>query len=141
MQAIQRAGRGVLVYVRQEGRGIGIHNKLKAYALQDAGLDTVEANVALGFAPDLREYGIAAQILLDLGVTDLLLMTNNPRKIVGLEGYGLRVIDRVEIIAPANPESERYMETKRDKMGHLIPRSAPVGKPVQRAQPGAKTPG
>ena len=121
LEAIQQAGRGVLVYIRQEGRGMGLHNKLRAYALQDGGMDTVEANVALGFAPDMREYGIGAQILVDLGVKDILLMTNNPQKIVGLEGYGLRVVDRVEILAPSNPENARYLETKRSKLGHLIP--------------------
>ncbi|MBF8299471.1 MAG: ribBA, partial [Dehalococcoidia bacterium] len=130
LQAIQAEGRGVLVYIRQEGRGMGLHNKLRAYALQDAGMDTVEANVALGFAPDMREYGIGAQILVDLGVKDLLLMTNNPEKIVGLEGYGLRVVDRIAIVAPSNPENVRYMETKRSKLGHLIPGSTSIPQPV-----------
>ena len=114
------------MYIRQEGRGIGLHNKLKAYALQDDGLDTVEANLALGFAPDLRDYGIGAQILVDLGVKEMRLMTNNPRKIVGLEGYGLRVVDRVPVVAPPNPDNIRYLETKRDKMGHIMPGVAPL---------------
>ena len=126
LRAIAQTGRGVLVYIRQEGRGIGLHNKLKAYALQDDGMDTVEANLALGFAPDLRDYGIGAQILVDLGVTDMLLMTNNPRKIVGLEGYGLKVVDRLPVVAPPNPDNIRYLETKRDKMGHIMPGVAPL---------------
>ncbi len=126
LRAIAQAQRGVLVYIRQEGRGIGLHNKLKAYALQDDGLDTVEANLALGFAPDLRDYGIGAQILVDLGVKEMRLMTNNPRKIVGLEGYGLRVVDRVPVVAPPNPDNIRYLETKRDKMGHIMPGVAPL---------------
>ena len=105
---------------------MGLHNKLKAYALQDDGLDTVEANLALGFPADLREYGIGAQILVDLGVKSMRLMTNNPRKIVGLEGYGLRVVDRVPIIAPPTPDNIRYLETKRDKLGHIMPGVAPL---------------
>lgn len=121
LRSIQHAGRGALIYIRQEGRGLGLHNKLRAYALQDTGLDTVEANLALGFAADLRDYGIGAQILVDLGIKDMRLMTNNPRKIVGLEGYGLRVVDRVPIIVPPNPDNIRYLETKRDKLGHIIP--------------------
>ena len=121
LRAIDQAGRGVLVYIRQEGRGMGLKNKLKAYALQDDGLDTVEANLALGFPADLREYGIGAQILVDLGVRDMILITNNPRKIVGLEGYGMRVVDRVPVIAPPNPDNIRYLETKRDKLGHIMP--------------------
>ena len=121
LRAIDQAGKGVLVYIRQEGRGMGLHNKLKAYALQDDGMDTVEANLALGFPADLRDYGIGAQILVDLGVKEMRLMTNNPRKIAGLEGYGLSVVDRVPIVAPPNPDNIRYMETKRDKMGHIMP--------------------
>jgi 3,4-dihydroxy 2-butanone 4-phosphate synthase/GTP cyclohydrolase II len=120
MKALAAEGRGVFLYMRQEGRGIGLHNKLRAYALQDQGLDTVEANKALGFAPDLRDYGIGAQILVDLGLRDIRLLTNNPRKVVGLEGYGLHVVDRVPIVAHANPLALHYLETKRDKMGHLI---------------------
>ena len=126
LRAIDQVGSGVLVYIRQEGRGVGLHNKLKAYALQDTGMDTVEANLALGFPPDLRDYGIGAQILVDLGVRKMRLMTNNPRKIVGLEGYGLEVVDRVPIIAPPNPSNIRYLETKRDKMGHIMPGVAPL---------------
>jgi 3,4-dihydroxy 2-butanone 4-phosphate synthase/GTP cyclohydrolase II len=107
--------------MRQEGRGIGLINKLKAYTLQDEeGLDTVEANVQLGFKPDLRDYGIGAQILRDLGVREMQLLTNNPKKIVGLEGYGLKVVDRFPIEIPSEPENKRYMQTKRDKMGHLL---------------------
>ena len=126
LRAIDQAGKGVLIYIRQEGRGMGLHNKLKAYALQDDGLDTVEANLALGFPADLRHYGIGAQILVDLGIKEMLLMTNNPRKIVGLEGYGLHVADRVPIIAPPNPDNIRYLETKRDKLGHIMPGVAPL---------------
>ena len=124
MRAIAREGRGVFLYMRQEGRGIGIHNKLKAYSLQDGGLDTVDANVHLGFAADVRHYGVGAQILDDLGVKDMLLLTNDPRKIVGLESFGLRVLEAVPIIAPVNEESRRYMETKRSRMGHLLPDEA-----------------
>ena len=120
MTMIQVEGRGVIVYLDQEGRGIGLLNKLKAYELQDAGADTVEANEQLGFAPDLRNYGIGAQILLDLGLKSIRPITNNPRKMVGLEGYGLRVDDRVAIVQPENPENAGYMGTKRDKLGHLL---------------------
>ena len=120
MEKIAEAGRGVILYVNQEGRGIGLANKLKAYALQDRGMDTVEANEALGFGPDLRDYGIGAQILVDLGLSDLRLLTNNPRKIIGLEGYGLRVVERVPIETVPRPENARYLETKRDKLGHLL---------------------
>ena len=120
MKMIQSEGRGVIVYLDQEGRGIGLLNKLKAYELQDAGADTVEANERLGFAPDLRNYGIGAQILLDLGLKSIRPITNNPKKMVGLEGYGLRVDERVSIVQPANPENAGYMGTKRDKLGHLL---------------------
>ena len=120
MEAIAKEGRGVFLYMRQEGRGIGLHNKIKAYALQDQGLDTVEANEKLGFPPDLRDYGIGAQILADLGVRDMRLLTNNPKKHVGLEAYGLRVVETVPIVAPVTPENLHYMETKREKLGHLI---------------------
>ena len=120
MEKITEAGRGVILYINQEGRGIGLGNKLKAYALQDQGLDTVEANQALGFGPDLRDYGIGAQILVDLGLKDLRLLTNNPRKIIGLEGYGLRVVERVPIEITPRPENARYLETKREKLGHLL---------------------
>jgi 3,4-dihydroxy 2-butanone 4-phosphate synthase/GTP cyclohydrolase II len=120
MQMIQAEGRGVIVYLDQEGRGIGLLNKLKAYELQDGGADTVEANERLGFAPDLRNYGIGAQILLDLGLRSIRPITNNPRKMVGLEGYGLRVEQRVPIVQPENTENAGYLGTKRDKLGHLL---------------------
>lgn len=120
LRTIEREGRGVLVYLRQEGRGIGLGAKIQAYALQEQGLDTVEANQRLGFAPDLRDYGIGAQILVDLGIKELLLMTNNPKKVAGLEGYGLRVVDRVPIEIDAHPENRRYLETKKTKLGHLF---------------------
>jgi 3,4-dihydroxy 2-butanone 4-phosphate synthase/GTP cyclohydrolase II len=120
MKAIAEEGRGVFLYMRQEGRGIGLHNKIRAYALQDQGLDTVEANEALGFGSDLRDYGIGAQILADLGVHKLRLLTNNPKKVIGLEGYGLEVVETVPIICKPNPQNVRYLETKRKKMGHLI---------------------
>ncbi len=121
MAMIQREGAGVILYMRQEGRGIGLANKIKAYALQDKhGLDTVQANEALGFKPDLRDYGIGAQILHDLGLSKLRLMTNNPRKIVGLEGYGLEVVERVSIKTKANPLSAKYLRTKQEKLGHIL---------------------
>jgi len=120
MRMIQEEGRGVIVYLDQEGRGIGLLNKLKAYELQDRGADTVEANEQLGFAPDLRNYGIGAQILLDLGLKSIRPITNNPRKMVGLEGYGLRIEARVPIIQPENTENAGYLGTKRDKLGHLL---------------------
>jgi len=120
MQTIAAEGRGVIVYLDQEGRGIGLLNKLKAYELQDAGIDTVEANERLGFKPDLRDYGIGAQILLDLGLTRIRPLTNNPRKLVGLEGYGLTVEDRVPIISESTDENSGYLETKRAKLGHLL---------------------
>ncbi|MGQ9664462.1 MAG: bifunctional 3,4-dihydroxy-2-butanone-4-phosphate synthase/GTP cyclohydrolase II [bacterium] len=113
---------GVFLYMRQEGRGIGLVNKLKAYKLQDHGLDTVEANLKLGFAPDLRDYGIGAQILADLGLSTIRLLTNNPKKIIGLEGYGLKVVEQIPILAP-NKWNIKYLRTKRKKMGHLIPES------------------
>jgi 3,4-dihydroxy 2-butanone 4-phosphate synthase/GTP cyclohydrolase II len=117
---IQGEGRGVIVYLRQEGRGIGLHNKIRAYELQDQGKDTVEANHALGFQADLRDYGIGAQILVDLGVKNLRLLTNNPSKRAGLEGYGLHVVERVPLEIPANPDNRKYLSTKRDKLGHLL---------------------
>ncbi|MBT2626689.1 bifunctional 3,4-dihydroxy-2-butanone-4-phosphate synthase/GTP cyclohydrolase II [Bacillus sp. HU-1818] len=117
---ISEAGRGVLLYLRQEGRGIGLINKLKAYKLQEEGYDTVEANEALGFLPDLRNYGIGAQILRDLGVREMKLLTNNPRKIAGLEGYGLRIAERVPLQMDAKEHNKKYLETKMDKLGHLL---------------------
>ncbi len=117
---IENEGRGVVLYMRQEGRGIGLANKLRAYVLQDQGLDTVEANIRLGFPPDLRDYGIGAQILADLGIHKIRLMTNNPKKIVGLEGYGLEIVERVPIEVPANHVNAFYLQTKMDKMGHLF---------------------
>ena len=120
MKQIAEAGRGVLVYMRQEGRGIGLPAKIKAYKLQEGGLDTVQANEKLGFPMDLREYGLGAQILTDLGLRKIRLLTNNPRKIVGLGGYGLEVTEQVPIRVTANPHNKRYLETKRKKMGHLL---------------------
>jgi len=120
LKLIAKEGRGIVVYMRQEGRGIGLHNKLRAYALQDSGLDTVQANQALGFPADRRDYGIGMQILVDLGVREMRLLTNNPAKRAGLEGYGLRVVERVPIIAKPNPHNVRYLETKRTKLGHLL---------------------
>jgi 3,4-dihydroxy 2-butanone 4-phosphate synthase/GTP cyclohydrolase II len=120
METISREGRGVIVYLDQEGRGIGLLNKLKAYELQDTGADTVEANEQLGFKPDLRNYGIGAQILLDLSLKKIRPLTNNPRKLIGLEGYGLIVEDRVPIVQPATEENSDYLDTKRDKLGHLF---------------------
>jgi 3,4-dihydroxy 2-butanone 4-phosphate synthase/GTP cyclohydrolase II len=121
MQRINDAGAGAVVYLRQEGRGIGFGNKILAYALQDGGMDTVQANESLGFKPDLRDYGIGAQILLDLGLTSIRLLTNNPRKIVGLEGYGLRVTGREPIQITPGMHNQGYLSTKRDKLGHLLP--------------------
>ncbi|WP_338442196.1 bifunctional 3,4-dihydroxy-2-butanone-4-phosphate synthase/GTP cyclohydrolase II [Synechococcus elongatus IITB4] len=120
MKMIENAGQGVIVYLRQEGRGIGLINKLKAYSLQDLGLDTVEANARLGFPADLRNYGVGAQILNDLGVTRIRLITNNPRKIAGLKGYGLEVVDRVPLLIEATPYNSSYLATKGEKLGHLL---------------------
>ncbi len=120
LERIAAEGRGVLLYMRQEGRGIGLHNKIKAYALQDQGLDTVEANVALGFPEDRRDYGIGMQILVDLGLSRIRLLTNNPSKRAGLEGYGLEIVERLPITSPANEHNRRYLQTKRNKMGHLL---------------------
>jgi 3,4-dihydroxy 2-butanone 4-phosphate synthase/GTP cyclohydrolase II len=120
MEMIAAEGRGVIVYLDQEGRGIGLLNKLKAYELQDQGADTVEANEQLGFKPDLREYGIGAQILLDLGLKSIRPITNNPRKMIGLEGYGIRLGERVPIVQPTHDENAGYLRTKREKLGHLF---------------------
>jgi 3,4-dihydroxy 2-butanone 4-phosphate synthase / GTP cyclohydrolase II len=120
MELVSQAGRGVIVYLDQEGRGIGLLNKLRAYALQDAGADTVQANERLGFAPDLRNYGIGAQILRDLGLSSIRVMTNNPRKLVGLEGYGLQIVERVPLVTDPNRENRGYLQVKRDKLGHLL---------------------
>jgi 3,4-dihydroxy 2-butanone 4-phosphate synthase / GTP cyclohydrolase II len=119
MRRIEAEGAGAIIYLRQEGRGMGLHNKLRAYELQEQGRDTVEANLELGFKPDLRDYGIGAQILLDLGLRRIQLLTNNPKKIVGLEGYGLEITGRVPLQVDPGPHNEDYLETKRAKLGHL----------------------
>jgi 3,4-dihydroxy 2-butanone 4-phosphate synthase/GTP cyclohydrolase II len=120
MEAIAKEGRGVIVYMRQEGRGIGFHNKIRAYALQDKGMDTVEANLSLGFEADQRDYGIGAQIMADLGLHKIRLLTNNPRKRIGLEGYGLEVVETLPIVCPPNPHNIHYLETKEKKLGHTL---------------------
>ncbi len=120
MEMIKSEGKGVILYMRQEGRGIGLTNKLRAYELQDQGLDTVEANIKLGFKPDLRDYGIGAQILVDLGVRKMRLITNNPKKIVGLEGYGLEIVDRISIETTPNDKNLIYLKTKKKKLGHIL---------------------
>ena len=120
LHRIEAEGTGVVLYMRQEGRGIGLANKMRAYALQDQGKDTVEANVLLGFAPDLRDYGIGAQILADLGLTSIRLLTNNPAKRAGLEGYGLSIVERLPLEIHSNPYNHHYLEVKKNKMGHLL---------------------
>jgi len=120
LRMIEGEGEGVLLYMRQEGRGIGLLNKLMAYQLQDIGLDTVEANLALGFKADMRDYGIGAQILVDLGLSTIRLLTNNPRKMAGLEGYGLKIVERIPVIIKPNRANLRYLTTKKEKLGHLI---------------------
>ena len=120
LQAIEKEGRGVLLYMRQEGRGIGLKNKIRAYELQDKGLDTVEANLALGFDPDLRDYGIGAQILVDMGLSTIKLLTNNPKKVVGLKGYGLEVVETINLEIAPTKENKRYLRAKRDKLGHIL---------------------
>lgn len=120
LKQIDEAGSGILLYMRQEGRGIGLINKLKAYKLQEQGLDTVDANLKLGFAPDLRDYGIGAQILKDLGICKMKLLTNNPRKIKGLEGYGLEVVERVPLQMQENEDNSKYLHTKQSKLGHML---------------------
>ena len=120
MEMVEEKGQGVILYIRQEGRGIVLKNKIRAYHLQQQGLDTVEANEKLGFKPDLRDYGIGAQILVDLGLKKIRLMTNNPKKIVGLEGYGLEMVERIPIEIDPNQANQNYLRTKKEKMGHLL---------------------
>ena len=120
LQLISDAQKGVFIYMRQEGRGIGLHNKIRAYSLQDDGMDTVDANLALGFEPDLRQYGIGAQILIDLGITKMKLLTNNPRKVAGLSGWGLEVTDTLPLEAPLTPQNSSYLKTKKNRMGHTL---------------------
>ena len=120
MRQVSDAGQGVIVYMRQEGRGIGLAPKIKAYKLQERGFDTVEANQKLGYPMDLREYGLGAQILCDLGIKAIRLLTNNPKKVVGLHGYGIDIVEQLPLQIPANPHNERYLKAKREKLGHLI---------------------
>jgi 3,4-dihydroxy 2-butanone 4-phosphate synthase/GTP cyclohydrolase II len=128
MTMVEREGKGVVLYMKQEGRGIGLLNKLKAYKLQEQGLDTVEANLQLGFDMDHRDYGTGAQILHDLGISKIKLITNNPRKRVGLMGYGLEIVENVPIEIAPNPHNEKYLKTKRDKLGHTILKTKKVKK-------------
>ncbi|MBC7527698.1 MAG: bifunctional 3,4-dihydroxy-2-butanone-4-phosphate synthase/GTP cyclohydrolase II [Chthonomonadaceae bacterium] len=120
LQMISEAGRGALIYMEQEGRGIGLINKLRAYELQEQGADTVEANVMLGFKPDLRDYGVGAQVMADLGLKKVRLMTNNPKKVIGIDGYGIEIVEEVPVSIPSNPYNERYLQTKAEKMGHIF---------------------
>jgi 3,4-dihydroxy 2-butanone 4-phosphate synthase/GTP cyclohydrolase II len=127
MEAIAAQGEGIVVYIRgHEGRGIGLRHKLEAYALQDGGLDTVEANVELGFQPDARDYGVGAQILVDLGVSTMRLLTNNPTKRAGLEGHGLKIVERVPLESAPNPENIAYLRTKKEKLGHMLESFGPA---------------